>query len=269
MLVEDATVANQIRAQFIAADNITALVKEYGLNYYSSNAPYGDFGWHPEPILENYFGSKVPLEWAFKAPAGAVSEPITDNTTSKKLGYWLLKVNSLTVIPTTGNTTAPVSANVTGILLGSLHEAQEVLAQIKAGGDVAAISANVSQFSASQKNGGQLGVLTQPSDNTTPAISPAVDAVIFNPKTPTGVWLDPVKDTQFYTKDGAWLIKVIDTSPSRPLSADDLNTLATDAYNSWNKGLSSDKSYKITQSLTATQQALAVKEAEKKLNRTG
>jgi cell division protein FtsL len=229
LLLEDATVAEQVRPLFAATDNITDLVKQYGVNYYSQNAPYGDFGWHPEPILQNYFGSKIPLDWAFQAQAGDVSPPLTDNTTSKKIGYWLLKVNSQIIPPTTGNVTPPASANVTGILLGSLHEAQVVKAQLAAGGDLAAISANLSNYSVSQENGGQLGVLTQPASGGTPVVSPTVDAIIFNPDTPKGVWLDPVKDDQFYTKNGVWLIKVVDTSPSMALSSDDLTTLASNA----------------------------------------
>ncbi len=268
LLLEDATVAAKVRPLIMAADNITDIVKEYGVNYYSMNAPYGNFGWHPRPILDTYFGSAVPLDWAFQASAGELSQPLTDNTTSKKLGYWLLKVNSITVPPATGNVTPPVSANVTGILLGSLQQALDVKAQIEAGGDVASISGNLSNYSPSQQNGGQLGILTQSTTNGTSAISPAVDAVIFNPDTPTGVWLDPVKDDQFYTKGGAWIIKVLDTSPSRALSADDKTTLATDEYNNWSKGLSSDTSFKITQSLTTEQQDLAVKQAEKDLGRS-
>ncbi len=268
LLLEDATVAAKIRPLFMAADNVTAFVQEYGVNYYSQNAPYGDFGWHPESILKNYFGSQIPLDWAFQASAGEVSQPLTDNATSKKLGYWLLKVNSFSAPPATGNVTPPVTANVTGILLGSLQEALDVKAQIEAGGDVAAISANVSNYSPSQEHGGELGILTKPAEGGTPAISATVDAVIFNPDTPVGVWLDPVKDDQFYTKSGAWIIRVVDTSPSMALSSDDRTSLITQKYNDWVNGLSSDTSFTVRKSLTSEQQNLAIKQAEKDLGRT-
>ena len=270
LLLEDAMVAAEVRPLVMAADNITGVVQQYGLNYYSQNPPYGDFGWHPENILNKYLGSQIPLDYAFGAQAGDVSQPLTDNTTSKKLGYWVLKVNALNLPEATGNATAPVTANVTGVLLGSRAEALAIKARLDAGEDIAPIAAENPNYSLSQQHGGQLGLLSKPAEGSpNPAISPAVDAVIFSPDTPLGVWLDPIQDDSLYTKGGAWIIKVVDTSPSRALSEDDRTILINDGYNTWVQDLPNDPSFTIDQSLTPEQQTQAIQQAAKDLQRSG
>jgi parvulin-like peptidyl-prolyl isomerase len=266
LLLEDESVAEQVRALVVATDNITGIVEEYGLNYYSQNAPYGSFGWHPRDILNKYFDSEVPLDWAFAAPAGEVSPPLADNTTSKKLGYWVLRVNSRDVPPETDNVT-PVTANVTGLLLGSRAEALDIKDRLEAGEDVAALAEEYSQYTQSQQYGGQLALLTKPAEGAAAAVSPAVDEIVFDPDTPIGAWLGPVKDDDFYTTGGDWIIRVVDTSPSRPLSDDDRSALIDDAFTAWANTLTSDTSFVVTQSLTTEQQALAIKEATKDLGR--
>ncbi|MCJ7605533.1 MAG: peptidylprolyl isomerase [Dehalococcoidales bacterium] len=265
LMLEDETVAADIRGRIASGDNVTDLAREYGLNYYSQNEYFGDFGWHPAVIYTDLLGTQVPIDYAFNAAAGDLSEPLADNETSKRKGYWLLKVNSLGEVPGSGNVTS-ISANVTGLLLSSESEATEIKARIEAGEDVAALAAEYSNYSLSKANGGELGTQVKPAEEDRTAISEPVDAYIFAEDVEIGAWSDPVADTLYWTVGGEWVVKVVDTAEDMAISDEDREYLIDKLYSDWLAALSSDPSFEINVLLTDEQQARAISKVEKALS---
>ena len=262
IFTESETVAGQIRPEMAATDNISVLAEQYDLNPYSSNN--GTYGWHPSSILETSVGSSIPVEWAFQASSGDVSQPLSDNESWKKKGYWLLRVNSVAEEVNTDNETM-VSANVSGILLGNEEEALQIRDRLVAGEDLAAIAEQYSQYSSSSENGGELGVFVETSDNYTHALSALTDPYIFGEDTEIGAWSSPVMDDVYWTQGGFWLAKALGVDENRALSEDDRTTLINDKYNEWQSVLDDDPAYEMVNTVTDIQQADAVTEAEKYL----
>ncbi len=264
ILVESEAVARDIRQELADSDNITELAKEYGLNYYSQNDYMGAFGWHPASIHEDYLGTSIPVDWAFEAEAGDVSQPLSDNETWKKKGYWLLRVNSIEEEAVSENETA-VSANVSGILLNSEEQAKSIRERLNNGEDLAAIAEEFSQYSVSKQNGGELGVFEKPSDNTTHALSEATDPYIFGEDTETGVWSDPIPDEGYWTQGGAWLVRAVDVDENRAVSEEDRTFLINEQFDNWMTLLSSNAVYQPVNTLSDEQKVEAIAEAERYL----
>lgn len=268
LMLESEEKAAEVRDLVLSTDNFTALAQEYGTNYYSYTSPYGDFGWHPASVLENYISNDSVLDYAFSMSAGEVSPPVSDNETSKKKGYWLLKVNTLTPSTDNGTDVTPATANVTALLLGNEGEALEVRDRLVAGEDVAALAAEYSQYSTSENNGGELGVLTQSETEGSYAVSGSVDAYIFNEDVELSAWSQPVEDGAFYTTGGAWIFKAVDTAEDRALSDDDRQSLIEIAYSEWFSDVQEDEeAYPINELLTDGQQLKAITEVTVRWNK--
>ena len=222
MLVESDSVAIEARDKLLNGENFSTMVAEYAQNSYSQSNE-GDFGWHPASILEDELGSLIPVDYAFGAEPGDLSPPLSDNESSKSLGYWLIKVLDR------------ISDNETivqALYLSSNEQALEIKARLEAGDDLAALADEYSQYTPSKEKHGDLGVMTQ-ADNTTTVVSAAFDEYVFNPATELGKWSDPIADTVFSTKGGSWLVKVVEKEDNRTLSDDDRTYLIDKAYNEW------------------------------------
>ncbi|RLC65216.1 MAG: hypothetical protein DRI01_01595 [Chloroflexi bacterium] len=184
MLVESQEVADEAIAKIEVSDNFTALVEEFSCN----PAIEGDLGWLPREIMP----STLIADAAFNITPGEISEPIYDETATKNVGYWLIKV--------TDKHDEEIDALV--MLLGSETEAERVKAQLASGGNFSALAMNYSQHESKIK-GGELAGLKQGDMGST-----AFDQVAFN-ITPNVV-SEPVKDESVQTTGGYWLVKVIE-----------------------------------------------------------
>jgi len=220
MFVESEAVAEEVRDKVINGDNFTELAKQYGQDYSSKNAPYGDYGWHPEDILQSLVTSSIPIDYAFSAEPGDVSPPLSDNESSKQVGYWLINVLSMS---------ENQEAEVQALFLSSREEALDIRARLEAGDNLTALAGQYSQYSTSRDNGGDMGLVVKGAGDTA-AISEAFDAYVFDPETELGKWSDPIKDTEYWTKGGAWVVKVVDKEANRELSDEDRTTLINKAY---------------------------------------
>ena len=125
-------------------------------------------------------------------PAGDISQPIYDETAVKKVGYWLIEVTDA----------QNQTINALVMLLPSKAQAEQVKAQLAAGGNFSALAGNYSQH-ASKTNGGKLDGLKRGNMTST-----AFDAVAFNITLNTVS--EPVRDTSVQTTGGYWLVMVID-----------------------------------------------------------
>jgi len=183
VLVESQEVATELIAEVEAGGNFTALAEEFSCN----STVEGNLGWLPEELMPNTLIANA----AFNGTVGEISQ-LYDETAIKDVGYWLIKV--------TDKHDEEINALV--MLLGSEAEAEQVKAQLAAGGNFSALAMKYSQHESKTK-GGKLDGLKQGDMGST-----AFDQVAFN-ITPN-VLSEPVKDESVQTTGGYWLVKVID-----------------------------------------------------------
>jgi parvulin-like peptidyl-prolyl isomerase len=206
ILLESQEVADEVMARIEAGGNFTALAEEFACN----SSVERDLGWLPEELMPNTAIANA----AFNLTPGDISQPIYDATVTKNIGYWLIEVTSAQ------NET--IDAQV--MLLGSEAEAEQVKAELAAGGNFSALAGNYSQHE-SKTNGGMLAGL-QPGDMG----STAFDQVAFN--MPLNQVSDPVKDVSVQTTGGYWIVKVIDRDDHQ-IDEQVRQQLIDKRYNDW------------------------------------
>jgi len=206
MLAESQEVADEVITKVEAGGNFTALAEEFSC----SSSIEGDLGWLPEELMPNTLIANA----AFNDTVGDISQPIYDETATKDVGYWLIEV--------TGAQNETINAQV--MLLGSEAEAEQVKAELAAGGNFSALAGNYSQHE-SKTEGGKLDEL-KPGDMG----STAFDQVAFN-LTANEV-SEPVKDESVYTTGGYWLVNVVDRG-NHELSDSVKQQLIDNHYNTW------------------------------------
>ena len=218
MLVESERQALEITDMLLSGDNFTGLAEEFAQNYYSKNVNQGDFGWHPEAILNNQLGSLIPVDYAFGAEAGALSEPLYDEEMHKQVGYWLIRVND---VPEEG------SANVSAVFLSSEVEAEEIKVRLEAGEDLGPIADEYSDYSLSRDKHGELGYVMPEQTGET------FDAYVFDLGVELGKWSEPIRDETYWSKGGYWLVKVVEKDDDRKLSNEDRTFLIGQLFDDW------------------------------------
>jgi parvulin-like peptidyl-prolyl isomerase len=184
MLLESQQVADEVMGKIEAGGNFTALGEEFACN----SSVEGDLGWLPEELMPNTSIGNA----AFNLTPGETSQPIYDGNATKQVGYWLIEV--------TAAQNETINAQV--MLLGSEAEAEQIRAELAAGGNFSALAGNYSQH-ASKTNGGMLEGL-KPGD-----IGSAVfDQVAFNMT--LNQLSQPIKDESVQTTGGYWIVKLVD-----------------------------------------------------------
>jgi parvulin-like peptidyl-prolyl isomerase len=224
MLVESDTVARELRDRLVTGDNFTALAAEFAQNY-TSKQNNGEYGWHPRAILDLQLGSNIPIDFAFSAAPGTLSQPLHDADSYKQLGYWLIRVQEIT---------EDGEATVQALFLSSRAEAQDIRARLVAGDNLTALADEYSQYSPSQEGHGELGQIAQPDDPEKMAITEVFDGYVFAPDVKMGEWSEPLSDNgTLWTKGGAWLVELIDRENDRELSDEDRDTLIENVFEDW------------------------------------
>jgi hypothetical protein len=217
MLLESEDQVAEVTEMLQVSDNFSALAEEYSA--YSITKTYkGEFGWHPREIAKTLVGSSVPVEFAFNAEVGELSEALYDDTVSKMVGYWLINVQ---------DRPDEESAKVQGILLGSEEEAWDIKAQLAVTDNITGLIEEFSQHTASKSSGGDLGVVTPGT------LSEAVEDYIFDENTETGVWSDPIRDDSQTTTGGYWLVEVLGKDEDREITEEDRAQLISKAFDEW------------------------------------
>jgi hypothetical protein len=254
MLVESEELIPQIRQELLSSGNFSALADEYAVNKVSKDNQ-GVFDWHPASVLTTSIGTSVPVDWAVSenVSVGDISSGLSDNTSSKQLGYWLIRVNST---PSAIEGEDDTSANVSALLVSSLAEAQQVKTLLENTTDISSIADKYSQYSPSQQGHGELGVVLASENISTP-----FNDYAFSANSTVGKWSDPIKDTQFWTKGGAWFVQLVDRSNDRAYSQEDKATLVNQAYNEWTSNLLTSATDKIIYNFNEAERAFAIKRA--------
>jgi len=252
MMVESETVAKSLRERILNGENFTMLADEYAADVASSDI-HGDYGWHTIDVFKLNFYSTIPVDYISRADAeaGDVSQPLTDNVSSKKLGYWLIRVNERPDQDT---------ANISAIYLGNEEEALDIRARLEAGEELGPIADNLSQYSTSQQNHGELGLMS-----VTENITDAFNGYAFNPSSEIGKWSQPLRDDSFYTKGGFWLVKIAEKDENRALTDEDRNALVVKLQADWSSKIWSESSPLFINHLTEDLTQFAIDRVSKQL----
>jgi parvulin-like peptidyl-prolyl isomerase len=237
MLLESQEVADEVMALIEAGGNFTALAQEFAC----SPSVEGDLGWLPEELMPNTSIANA----AFNLAPGNVSQPIYDPTAIKDVGYWLIEVTAAR------NETRDAKV----MLLGSEVEAEQVRAELAAGGNFSALAGNHSQHE-SKTNGGRLDGL-EPGDMG----STAFDQVAFNIS--LNQVSEPVKDESVQTTGGYWIVKVIDRG-DRQIDEQTREALKNKRYSDWLDAWTEDST--IENLLDEDKNAWAIDEVFKRRN---
>ncbi|OGO43895.1 MAG: hypothetical protein A2137_04795 [Chloroflexi bacterium RBG_16_58_8] len=234
-MLEGPEKAREIRERLVNGDNFTALAEEFSTDYYSKNINKGDFGLRPRGLLKDQLSSAIPLDFAFSAGVGELSQPLSDNETYKQLGYWLIRVN---------NRQEEGSANVSAVLISDLVLAGKVKARLEAGEPLGPIADELSNYSPSKENHGELGILTDTQNVTT-----VFNKYVWQSAPELGKWSDPILETDLWSQGGAWLVKVLEREENRPYAAEDKQALVGQALNDWLTRVFEDPTLKVVDGL--------------------
>jgi len=241
MFLESESQANEVRARLEAGEKgFAELAGELSLDA-TCKEKKGDLGWRPEGILSLMFATPVLDEYAFTGEVGVLSQPIYEETKTKMVGYWLIKVSE--------RDEEAKTAKVKVMLLASEQEANEVRAKLEAGGDFATLAKDFSQHDASKENGGDFDVSQD-------MMSPAFNEFAF--KSELNVLSQPIRDDTVSTKGGYWLLKVVDVDNNRQIADEDRKSLKDDALSKWVKALEDDPKNKVESYLDEEKKAWAI-----------
>jgi parvulin-like peptidyl-prolyl isomerase len=247
MLLESEQQANEIRVRVENSDNFTELAGELSLDFFSKTN-VGDFGWHPEDILNELLPAHL-VAYAFSSEAGVLSPPLPDEEITKEVGYWLVRVLD--------RNEEEEEVHIQVMLLGSEEEAQEVRGRLEAGEDFATLAKEFSQLKGVEENEGEYSV-------TTGMISPAIDDFAFDPEVELETLSQPIRDETVTTKGGYWLVKIVAKDENRQIEDDDLDVLTFRAFDQWVSSLWDDPENEVDDSyLDLEKKTWAIEQAMK------
>jgi parvulin-like peptidyl-prolyl isomerase len=224
MFLESQSQVNEVKARLEAGELFSELTAEFCLDSYCKSQE-GDLGWHPREIFSKLLDNSVLVENAFSIEPGTLSQPVYDQTKTKAVGYWLIKLDFR------DDDVGIVQGRA--MLLGSEEEANNIRARLEAGEDFAALSDEFSQYDEFKENGGEFEV-------SQGDMGSAFDEFVFDPELEIGTLSQPIRDDTVSTEGGYWLIKVTHAYDDRSLSEDDRNTLKWELLNEWIEGLLDD-----------------------------
>lgn len=246
MFLESESQAIEVMARLEAGGDFAELAGELSLESISQTKN-GDLGWHPEDVLPYLLYTSIPVDYAFDAQVGVLSQPIYDEEKTKSVGYWLIKVLE--------RKEGLDEVHVQAILLSNEAQAQGVRARLGAGEDFAALAEELSQHERSRENGGDMG------GSTPGAMSPAFDEFAFNYEVELETVSEPIRDDTVVTTGGYWLIKLLDTDDNRKIEDDDRNLLKAKALDEWVTSLWDDPENKVESYLDEDKMSWAISKA--------
>jgi len=237
MLLESQEVADDVMARIEAGGNFTALAQEFACN----SSVEHDLGWLPKELMPNTSIANA----VFNLTPGDISQPVYDGNATKNIGYWLIEV--------TAAQNQTINAQV--MLLTSEAKAEQVKAELAAGGNFSALAGNYSQHESKTK-GGKLDGLKRGDMKST-----AFDQVAFN--ITLNQVSEPVKDESVQTTGGYWIVKVIDRA-DRQIDEQLREELKGKRYNDWLEAWK--KNSTIENRLNKDKNAWAIDEVFKRRN---
>jgi len=250
MFLENENQAIEVRARLEAGEDFAELADELSLEAISQTKK-GDLGWRPKDVLAELLRTSIPVDYAFDAEVGVLSQPIYDEETTKSVGYWLIKMSE--------REEDSDLVHVQAILLGSEEEAQEVRARLEAGEDFAALAKEFSQHEVSRGNDGDIGW------SVPDTMSQAFEDYAFDDEVELETVSEPIRDDTVGTTGGYWLVKLLDKDDNRKIEDDDRILLKSKALNEWISSLWDDPENKIESYLDEDKKSWAILKALEEL----
>jgi parvulin-like peptidyl-prolyl isomerase len=221
MFLESQSQVNDVKARLEADEDFGELAAELSLDAYSKSQE-GDLGWHSRDILPMLINSPVLEESAFSQEVGILSEPIPEDTKTKMVGYWLIKVDF-----------RDEEAGIVqgrAMLLGSEEEANDIRARLEAGADFATLAEKFSQNDEFKENGGEFEIAEGDMNS-------AFEEFAFDPEVELETLSQPIRDDTVATEGGYWLVKVVEADNNRQIEDEDRDMLKADTLNKWVEAL--------------------------------
>jgi len=253
VFLESESQATEVKARVEAGEDFAELAGELSLDGLSKDKK-GDLGWHPEDVLAELLATSIPGEYAFGSEVGVLSQPIYDETKTKSVGYWLVKILD--------RKQEPEQVHIQAILLGSEEEAQEIRARLEAGEDFTTLAQELSQHEATTESGGDFDWLSL--EDVAPGSVFAAWADIFELE--TGAISEPIRDDTEVTTGGYWLLKVLEKEDNKQISDDDRNLLKAKALDEWVFSLWYDPGNEVNSYLTDEMREWAIEKAMEEYN---
>ncbi len=248
MFLESENQSMGVKSRLESWEAFTDLASELSLESFSKDKE-GDLGWLPRGVLTILLGSSVVDEYAFSAEVGVLSEPIYDETVTKKVGYWLIQVME--------RDEDMEEAAVHALVLSSRQEAEEVRAKLEEAEEIYGAFAEMAE-EYSQLAVGNKGFLKSVSPGE---LTDVFDQAVFAPELELGVLSEPLRDDTIFTKGGYWLIKVVERDENRTLEPSDRDLLKAKALDDWVSELLADETNIVESYLNNKQKVWAVEKA--------
>ncbi len=248
MFLESESQVAEVRARLETGKDFAELAGELSLDSFSKDKK-GDLGWHPEDVLVELLATSIPGEHAFSSEVEVLSQPIYDETKTKSVGYWLVKILD--------RQQEPEQVHIQAILLGSEKEAQDVRVRLEAGEDFTTLAQELSQHEATRESGGDFDWLSP--EDVAPGSALAAWADIFELE--TGAISEPIRDDTVITTGGYWLLEVLDKEDDKQISDEDRDLLKAKALDEWVLSLWYDYGYEVNSYLTDEMQEWAIAKA--------
>ncbi len=248
MFLESESQANEVRTNLENGGDFAELADELSLDDFSKTNQ-GDLGWRPDGILTDLLGSSIVGEHAFSLEVGAISQPLLDETKTKPVGYWLIKL--------LGRSQDLERANIQVMLLASEEQAKAVRGRVLAGQDFGKLAKELSLHDESKEEKGEL-------DWINPGMmSAAVDKFAFDPEVEMRTLSQPVRDDTVVTEGGYWLLKVVDIDDNREIGDEDRDLLKAKALNKWLSALWDDPENKVENYLDGQKKEWAISQVSR------
>ncbi|MGD9118666.1 MAG: putative Ig domain-containing protein [Dehalococcoidia bacterium] len=218
LLLESETVAQDAIVRLQSGESINDIAEEMSAIPITT-AAYGELGWVTPREADLMVESTELGNLLLDAEVGVLSGPAYDDSISKQLGYWVIKV--LEKEESTDNITS-TRVRVEGILVGSEQEANDVIDELNAGADMNELAKQVSEVSGAEENGAELGWIYQSEDPSN------IDAIF---DLPINSFSMPIRDDQVQTQGGYWVINILEKDDNRELTSKQESMLKEDYLN--------------------------------------
>src|SRR4030042_571007 len=247
MLLENESVAQEAIARLQAGESFEQVAEALS-KIPGSRIVNGDLGWVTRRGADLTVDSTKFGDMVLGTNTGVLSNPVYDDTVTKKFGYWVIKV----VEKNDATDTTSAIIRIQGILVGNKQEANDLIDKLNTGADIDELAKELSELSGAADSGAELGWMTETQN--------AGDfQILFD--LPLNEISTPIIDNQTETKGGYWVFNVLEKDDNRALTTNQKNMLVDDFINRCSAELEKEPNYNVESFLTEEMRVFAINEA--------
>jgi len=215
--------AEEITAKLATSGNFTALAMQYSEEPITRQRG-GDLGWlfkgYSELLLGD-LGKSAIEEIAFSTQPQTLSQPVYDESISKRKGYWIVEVLEKD---------EQKGVHARGILLNTEEKAEEIRGKLQRGEDFATLVRNNSLHEQTKQLDGDLGWIQQSSWYRKDI--PMEDLVKAVSQLELGTISEPILDSGAETPGGYWLVRVLEKD-TKEMDKDIRDNIKSKSFEAW------------------------------------